>query len=101
MGSHGMGWDMHELLWNGMGWGRKICPMDKPGVTSSFSASLCLDNTAAFEAMSQGWELLVTLTDLRFEPQISRTRNEHVTAQPTGRLHLTMQIGLNIRINFK
>ena len=26
-----MGWDRYELLWNDMGWGRKICPMDKPG----------------------------------------------------------------------
>ena len=25
-----MGWDRHKLLWNGMGWDRKICPMDKP-----------------------------------------------------------------------
>ena len=23
-------WDRHELLLNGMGWDRKICPMDKP-----------------------------------------------------------------------
>ena len=28
--SHPMGWDRHELPWNGMGWDRKICPMDKP-----------------------------------------------------------------------
>ena len=26
-----MGWDRHNLLWDGMGWDRKICPMDKPG----------------------------------------------------------------------
>ena len=26
-----MGWDRHELLWDGMGWDRKKCPMDKPG----------------------------------------------------------------------
>ena len=25
-----MGWDRHELLWNGMGWDRKKRPMDKP-----------------------------------------------------------------------
>ena len=25
-----MGWDRHNLLWDGMGWDRKICPMDKP-----------------------------------------------------------------------
>ena len=25
-----MGWDRHKLLWDGMGWDRKICPMDKP-----------------------------------------------------------------------
>ena len=25
-----MGWDRHELLWDGMGWDRKKCPMDKP-----------------------------------------------------------------------
>ena len=24
-----MGWYRHELLWNGMRWDRKICPMDK------------------------------------------------------------------------
>ena len=29
----GMGWDRHNLLLIccGMGWDRKICPMDKPG----------------------------------------------------------------------
>ena len=25
-----MGWDRHKFLWDGMGWNRKICPMDKP-----------------------------------------------------------------------
>ena len=29
--SHGMGWDRNELLWNGMGRGRKMCPMAKLG----------------------------------------------------------------------
>ena len=27
-----MGWDGDELLWNEKGWGRKIRPMEKPGV---------------------------------------------------------------------
>ena len=26
----GIPWDRHNLLWDGMGWDRKICPMDKP-----------------------------------------------------------------------
>ena len=25
-----MGWDRHKLLWDGTGWDRKICPVDKP-----------------------------------------------------------------------
>ena len=27
-----MEWDMHELPRNGMGWGRKISPIDKPEI---------------------------------------------------------------------
>ena len=25
-----MRWDRHELLWDGIGWGKKICSIDKP-----------------------------------------------------------------------
>ena len=30
MGWDGVGWGMYGLLWNGMGWNKKIMPMDKP-----------------------------------------------------------------------
>ena len=32
-----MGWDRHKLLWHGMGWDKKICPMDKPDVTKDIA----------------------------------------------------------------
>ena len=32
----GMGWDRHKLLWNGIRWDKKICPMDKPDKTFYF-----------------------------------------------------------------
>ena len=42
-----------------------------------------------FEEMSQRWRVVGnTVSDLtgpRFEPQTSRSRDERVTAQPTGR----------------
>ena len=53
------------------------------------SASLRPGNTAPFEEMSQRWRAVGNtvsdLTGLRFEPQTSRSRDERVTARPTGR----------------
>ena len=53
------------------------------------SASLCPGSTAPFEEMSQQWRAVGnTVSDLtgpRFEPQTSRSRDERVTARPTGR----------------
>ena len=53
------------------------------------SASLRLGSTASFEEMSQSWRAVGnTVSDLtspRFEPQISCSRDESVTARPTGR----------------
>ena len=53
------------------------------------SASLRPGNTAPFEEMSQRWRAIGnTVSDLtgpRFEPQTSRSRDERVTARPTGR----------------
>ena len=52
------------------------------------SASLRPGNTAPFEEMSQRWRAVGNtvsdLTGLRFEPQTSRSRDERVTARPTG-----------------
>ena len=54
------------------------------------SASLRPGNTAPFEEMSQRWRAVGnTVSDLtgpRFEPQTSRSRDERVTARPSGRL---------------
>ena len=33
-----MGWIRHKLAWDGMGWNRKICPMDKPVDSSKSEA---------------------------------------------------------------
>ena len=53
------------------------------------SASLRPGNTAPFEEMSQRWRAVgntvFDLTDPRFEPQTSRSRDERVTTRPTGR----------------
>ena len=53
------------------------------------SASLRPGNTAPFEEMSQRWRAVGnTVSDLtgpRFEPRTSRSRDERVTARPTGR----------------
>ena len=53
------------------------------------SASLRPGNTAPFEEMLQRWRAVGNtvsdLTGLRFEPQTSRSRDERVTARPTGR----------------
>ena len=53
------------------------------------SASLRPGNTAPFEEMLQRWRAVGnTVSDLtgpRFEPQTSRSRDERVTARPTGR----------------
>ena len=49
-------------------------------------------NTAPFEEMSQRWRAVgntvFDLTGLRFEPQTSRSRDERVTARPTGRYNV-------------
>ena len=46
-------------------------------------------NTAPFEEMSQRWRVVGNtvfhLTGPRFEPQTIRSRDERVTARPTGR----------------
>ena len=51
-------------------------------------ASLRPGDTALFKAMSQRWQAVGNVvSDLigpRFEPQIYRSRDEHVTARPTG-----------------
>ena len=53
------------------------------------SASLRPGNTASCEEMTQRWQTVDnTVSDLtgsRFEPQTSRSRDEQVTAWPTGR----------------
>ena len=53
------------------------------------SVSLRPGNTAPFEEMSQWWRAVDnTVSDLtgpRFEAQTSRSRDERVTARPTGR----------------
>ena len=58
------------------------------------SASLRPGNTAPFEEMLQRWRAVGnTVSDLtgpRFEPQTSRSRDERVTARPTGRLSIFM-----------
>ena len=55
----------------------------------SISALLRPGNTATFEGMLQRWRAVgntvFDLTGLRFEPQTSRSRDERVTVQPTGR----------------
>ena len=59
------------------------------------SASLRPGNTAPFEEMSQRWRAVGNtvsdLTGLRFEPQTFRSRDERVTARPTGRYALNCQ----------
>ena len=59
-------------------------------LTGPISASLRPDNTAPFEEISQRWRAVGNtasdLTGPRFEPQTSRSRDESVTARPTGRL---------------
>ena len=54
------------------------------------SASLRPGNSALFEEMLQRWRVVGnTVSDLtgpKFEPQTYRSRNERVTARPTGRL---------------
>ena len=57
----------------------------------SISVSLNPSNTVPFEEMSQRWlavgNTVSDLTSLRFESQTSRSRDERVTARPTGRLN--------------
>ena len=38
-----IGWDRHELLWNGMGWVRQICSMYKPTNQPFALTSIILD----------------------------------------------------------
>ena len=70
------------------------------------SASLRPGNTAPFEEMSQRWRSVGnTVSDLtgpRFEPQTSRSRDERVTARPTGTnfvLQLVPKVWRSIRAN--
>ena len=55
------------------------------------SASLHPGNTAPSEEMSQRWRAngnaVSDLTEPRFEPQISRSRDERVTSRPTDLYH--------------
>ena len=55
------------------------------------SASLRPGNTAPFEEMSQRWRAIGNtvpdLTGPSIEPQISRSRDERISARPTGRLY--------------
>ena len=54
------------------------------------SASLRSGNTASFEEMSQRWQAvgntMSNLTGPRFELATSRSKEERVTARPSGRL---------------
>ena len=63
-------------------------------LAGSISASLHPGNTAPFEEKSQRWRAVgntvSNLTSPRFEPQISRSRDERVTARSTGRYHLRL-----------
>ena len=49
-------------------------------------------NTAPFEEMLQRWRAVGNtvshLTGPRFEPQTSRSRDEHVTVRPPGKIHI-------------
>ena len=51
------------------------------------SAALRPGNTASFEKMQQRWravgKTVFDLTEIKIEPQTSRSRNEGVTARPT------------------
>ena len=55
----------------------------------SISAAVRLGNLAPFKEMSQRWQavgiIVFNLTGSRFEPQTSNSRDERVTAWPTGR----------------
>ena len=72
-------------------------------LAAPISASLRPGNTAPFEEMSQRWRAVGnTVSDLtgpRFEPQTSRSRDERVTARPTGRLGLAYY-ALNCLLEF-
>ena len=56
------------------------------------SASLRAGSTGLFEEISQRWQAIgsnvLDLTDPRFEPQTSRSRDERVIARPAGRLKI-------------
>ena len=58
-------------------------------LTGPIFLSLSPSNTAPFKEMSQRWQAVGNtvpeLTSHRFEPQTSRSRDERVTARPTGR----------------
>ena len=57
-------------------------------LAGSIFASLRPQNTASFEEMSQRWPAVdnpgSNMTDPSFERQTSRSRDDRVTAQPTG-----------------
>ena len=57
-------------------------------LAGTISASLRPGNTASFEEMSQRWRAVGNnvsdLTGPRFEPQTSRSKDERVSARPTG-----------------
>ena len=57
-------------------------------LTGPISGSLRPGNKASFEEMSQRWRAVgntvFDLTEIKIEPQTSRTRNKGVTVRPTG-----------------
>ena len=68
---------------------RSITPMRVTSLRRPISASLRPGNTAPFWQMAQRWRAVgnteSNLNGPRFEPQTSRSRDECVTARPTGR----------------
>ena len=68
----------------------EVLNLDPERVYGPISASLRLGNTASFKEMLQLWraagDTMSNLTEPKFEPQTSCSRDELVTAQLTGRL---------------
>ena len=78
---------------------RCITPKRVTNLLAQSPASLRPGTTAPFEEMSQRWRVvgntLSELTDPRFEPQTSRSRDESVTDRPTGRRNFSKLFGWN------
>ena len=73
---------------------RSICQLQGEQVFLCLRIIALEGNTAPSEEISQRWRAVggtvPDLTGSRFEPQTSRSRDEHVIARPTG-------VGLNAR----